>query len=533
LLNFRLVFLLTSVLAVDQLAADAVDFEQQSITIALRQEPPNLNSLRMTDITSFFVVGHVNEGLVRYGKRGRLAPGVAETWVVTPAKITFQLRKDASWSDGSPVTAHDFVFAWRTMVDPVTAASYAAIMNPIKNAEKIQRGKLPAGDLGVRAVHNHTLEVTLERPCGYCVGLMAHGSFFPIKESFYTNRGDRYGAESADILYNGPFVLTDWTHGSRLVFRKNPGYWNADAVHLNEIKVGYITEDNRARLNLFRDGSIAIALLGAETVKDASNNGLRIRTFVTGGMRYLRFNVNSGRVTANKNVRMAIQRVFDTNLFVNKVIGIPGFKPAHSFFPSWLSGVEGKFAQEYPARIILPDPEKAVRLITRARNELGVDVIPALSLLTVASPTGSKMAEYIQGLLSQTLGIEVKVDQQTLKQYLQKSKSGQFDISLSGWFPDFDDVVTYADLMVTWNPNNRGGYNNEDYDRWFRILQGSMDANQRMNAAAELQRIIIDDVPVIPMAETGSAYLQHAALKGVIRRVIGQDPDFTYARVVN
>jgi oligopeptide transport system substrate-binding protein len=526
------VALLLSMLASGVVQADAVDFETQTVTIALAQEPPNLNSLRMTDLVSFFVIGHVNEGLVRYDKRGRLGPGVAESWEVTAKKIIFNLRKNAKWSDGSLVTAHDFVFSWRTLNDPLTAASYAAIMHPVRNAEKVQNGELPVTALGVTALDDFTLEVLLESSCGYCVGLMTHASFFPIKESFYMQHGDKYGAEVGDLLYNGPFQLKEWTHGATMSIRKNPDYWNSEVVHLNEINVGYITSDNRTRLNLFRDGSIALARLGAETVRDASDQGLRLRTFVSGGMAYIRFNVNDDRLAANRQVRQAIQLVFDTNVFVNKVIGIPGYKPAHSFFPSWLNGVEDKFLVEYPPREVDPDLAKALELLEQAKKELGVESLPAITMLTVASPTGTKIAEYFQGLLGQTLGLEVKVDQQTLKQYLDKSKNRQFDIAISSWYPDFDDVVTYADLLVTWNPNNRGDYVNADYDRWFRVLQSSLDAKERMNAAAELQKIIIDDVPLIPMAETGSAYLQHAKLKGVIRRVIGQDPDYTYARVV-
>ncbi len=531
-MEFSWKLLLLATLAASFVQADAVDFETQTITIALAQEPPNLNSLRMTDLVSFFVIGHVNEGLVRYDKRGRLGPGVAESWEITSEKIVFKLRENAKWSDGSIVTAHDFVFAWRTLSDPLTAASYAAIMNPVKNAEKVQDGELPVAALGVRAIDDFTLEVIFESSCGYCVGLMTHASFFPVKESFYKERGEKYGAEVGDLLYNGPFVLKQWTHGATMSIQKNPDYWNSGVVHLNEIKVGYITSDNRTRLNLFRDGSIALTRLGAETVRDASNQGLRLKTFVSGGMSYIRFNVNEGRTTANRSLRKAIQLVFDTNVFVNKVIGIPGYKPAHSFFPSWINGVEGKFLNEYPPRVVEPDIDKAQKLIAKAKRELGVEQLPAITMLTVSSPTGAKIAEYFQGLLGQTLGLEVKVDQQTLKQYLEKSRNRQFDIAISSWYPDFDDIVTYADLLVTWNPNNRGDYTSADYDRWFRVLQSSLDPLKRMDAAAKLQEIIIDDVPLIPMAETGSAYVQHARLKGVIRRVIGQDPDYTFARVV-
>ncbi len=513
-------------------SADAVDFDRQAITIALTQEPPNLNSIRMTDLLSAFIIGHVNEGLLRYDRRGRIAPGVAKSWESTSEKIVFHLRQDAKWSDDSTVNAHDFVFAWRRVNDPQVAAPFAAIMHPLKNAEKVQNGELPVEALGVKAIDEFTLEVMLERSCGYCLSLMTHGTFFPVKEAFFQAQGGKFGAEVEHLLYNGPFMLTQWTHGSSLAMSKNPYYWDAASIQLNEINMDYITEDNRTRLNLFRDGRIALARLGAETVRDASNQGLRLKTFVSGGMAYIWFNHDQDHITSNLKIRKAVQLVFDTNVFVNKVIAIPGYKPAHTFFPSWLNGVSRKFSQEYPPQVIKPDLKRALQLVAEAKQEMGLESLPELTLLTVTSPTGAKIAEYFQGLLNQTLGLKVKVDQQTFKQYLEKSRSGQFDIVLSSWYADFDDIVTFADLLASWNPNNRGRYVNVEYDKWFRILQGSVDLKQRMDAAAHLQQIIIDDVPLLPTAETGSAYVQHPKLKGVIRRVLGQDPDYTFARVV-
>ena len=153
-------------------------------------------------------------------------------------------------------------------------------------------------------------------------------------------------------------------------------------------------------------------------------------------------------------------------------------------------------------------------------------------LLTVASPTGNKISEFLQGLLKSKLDIDLRIDSQTFKQYLAKSRNGEFDLLLSSWFPDFDDIMTYADLLGSGNPNNRGGYASEEYDKWLRLVQGATDQRVRMDAAAELQKIIIDEAMVLPMAETGSAYVQHHKLKGVVRRVLGADPDYTYARVV-
>jgi oligopeptide transport system substrate-binding protein len=535
-LLFAVSVLLASVMFAPLLSAKAgaaaVDAGQQTITIALTQEPPNLDATQSTDSVSFFVLGHINEGLVRYDRRGKIVPAVASDWVVGDQSIDFTLREDARWSDGTQLTAADFVYAWQLLVDPATAAPYASIMLPIKNAAAISRGDLPPTALGVTALSARQLRVELERPCGYCISLMAHGSFFPIKQTFRETQGSRYGAEANSLLFNGPFTLSHWTHGARLTLTRNPHYWDRKAITLTAINIDYITEDNRARLNLFRDGSIALASLGAETVADAASQSMRLRTFVSGGLSYLRFNVGPTRLMSEVKLRRALSLVFDSDEFVNKVIGIPGYKPSISFFPTWLPGANRSFAEEHPPLKPLHDLALARRLVEEVKEELGGGDLPAIRLLTVASPTGAKVAEYLQGLAAQHLGLSIKIDQQTFKQYLAKAAQGDFDLAISSWYPDFNDVVTYADLLASWNGNNRGYYNNPEYDKTLDILLGSVDAQERMTAAARLQDIIREDVPVIPMAETGSAYLQHPKLRGVVRRVLGPDPDYSRANVL-
>lgn len=529
--QMRYVFVLL-ILCACKLHAQALHLEDRFITVAIMQDPPTLNSIMATDLVSFFVLGHINQGLLRYDRRGRLVPGVAESWDVQPKRIVFRLRQDARWSDGSRITAHDFVFAWRKVNDPKEAAPFSAIMYPIKNAEKVQNGELSVLKLGVSAVDDITLVVELEYPCGYCLSLMPHATFFPVKEVFYSKVGQEYGASPNGLLANGAFQLSEWKRGASLVLSSNQHYWNRDAVWLRKIVVGYITEDNRTRLNLFVDNKIALVKLGAETVNDASARGLRLRMFATGGLAYLRFNVSEDSIFQAKVMRQAVQAVFDPETFVNKVVAIPGYKPAYSFFPSWLRGVNGRFSEEYPVPTRSVDVALGRSLVEGYRTELRVERLPAITILTVASPTGSKVAEYLQGLLKQTLGIDVRVDQQSFRQYLEKSRKTQFDIAVSSWYPDFDDIMTYADLQASWNANNRGKYYSEQYDSILRVLQNTTFQKKRMDAAARLQEILIEDVPVLPTAETGSAYIQHHKLKGVVRRVFGQDPDFTHARII-
>jgi oligopeptide transport system substrate-binding protein len=521
-----------SQVALAQVDATSINFEEQRITIALAQEPPQLNALKATDQVSFFVLGHVSEGLLRYDRRGRLIPGVAEKWEMDSEGATFWLRKDAKWSDGLPVTAHDFVFAWREAVAPRTASEYAFVLYPVKNGEKINKGEIDISELGVTAVDDYTLKVEFERPCAYFLKLTAFGTYFPVRQDFFESRGERYAADAEDLLYNGPFRLAEWVHSASLKMVKNENYWNKDSIALNEIDAAYITTDTTARLNLFKDGKIAQTALDSETIKDALKQRYKIRKFITGSVFYLEFNFREEFVTSNLNLRRAIQAVFDPNELVNKVLATPGNLPGYSLFPIWLDGVEGKFRQEYPARRVPVDIEAGRRYLEQAKKELNLEQIPPLVLLVGDSPTAAKQAEYIQGLLKTTLDLDIKIDIQTFKQRLAKMTAGEFDMVAAGWGPDFNDIMTFGDLMASWNLNNRGRHNNPAYDEQVRIAQNSTDPKERMDAMAKVQEIVIDTVVVLPEYEQGVVYLQHPKLKGVVRRVVGQDPDYTYARVV-
>ncbi len=525
-------FLLFCFPAQAQVDATSVNFETQTITIALSQEPPQLNSMKATDQVSILVLSHVMEGLVRYDRRGNIIPGVAERWEVTDTGATFWLRDNALWSDGKPVTAHDFVFAWQNALDPKTASEYAFILYPIKNAERINKGEIPPSELDVVAVDDQTLQIGFERPTGYFVKLAAFTTYFPVRRDFWESQGTRYAADAANLLYNGPFEMTEWVHSASLKMVKNQNYWAKDTITLNAINADYITADSRARLNLFIDGKIVHTRLDGETYKDALTQRFRIRRFTTGSVFFIEYNYRPGKVTNNPNLRRAIQSAFDANEMVNKVLATPGNLPGESLFPVWINGVNDKFRREYPAPKVNYDINKAKEYLEQAKKELGVAEIPPLVLLVSDSPTAAKQAEYMQGLLGNKLGLSIKIDIQTFKQRLAKMTAGDFDMVGAGWGPDFDDIMTFGDLFASWNLNNRGRYDNPEYDRLVRVAMNNTDPKIRMDAMGELQQILHDDAVILPQYEQGVIYLLHPKLKGVVRRVVGADPDYTYARVV-
>lgn len=511
--------------------AAGVDRDSQTITIALEQEPPKLNSMKSTDEVSFMVLGHVKEGLVRYDRRGRIVPGVAEKWELRDDGATFWLRKDARWNDGKVVTAQDFVFAWQNAVSPEMASEYAFILYPIKNAELINQAKLDKSELGVKAVDDYTLEVSFEKPCGYFLSLTAFATYFPVRADMYEKSKGRYAADATDMFYNGPFYISSWVHGASLKMERNKYYWDQDKINLKVIDAKYITSDTTARLNLFKDDNIVLTQLDGETMKNALNQRLKIRKFADGTLFWIEFNHRQGSVSKNINFRKALQYVFDSTEFVNKVLATPGNVPGHSLIPSFLSGVSDKFVKEYPLDATPQDIAKAKKLLERARLELGLTKFPPLVLLASDSPTAAKQAEYLQSVFSSTLGLEIKIDKQIFKQRLQKMTAGEFDLVLSGWAPDFDDPFTYAGLFASWNENNRGRYASEKYDQLVRQVENTSDNTTRMKLMSDIQNIVFEDVVILPLYERGRIYLQHPKLRGVIRRVIGPDPDYTYSRI--
>jgi oligopeptide transport system substrate-binding protein len=508
---------------------NAVDAASNTITVFLREEPPQLNSSLSTDQVSGSVLGHVIEGLLRYDENNRLAPAVAERWEVREHGATFWLREDARWSDGEPVTAHDFVFGWKTGLDPANASEYAFILYAIKNGEAINKGEMPLESLGVRAIDDHTLEVEFERPLAYFDKLVAFSTYAPIREDFYRATQGAYGADADKLLYNGPFVISSWVHGASLKMDRNPLYWDKDRAKLDAIDFAYITSDANATLNLFKDNKIAYASLQSENLNNAMELRWQIDRFMDGSVFYIEFNHREGRPTANHHLRKALQLATDSAELVYKVTKLPGYLPGESLFPVWLKGVDGFLREEYPANYPTMDVEKARWHLAKAKEELGIDEFPPLVLLSGDNPISSIQSEYYQQVFKKHLGLDIKIDKQIFKQRLAKMLSGDFDMVLAGWGPDYDDPLTFGDLFASWNLNNRGQYRNPELDKWVRVAQNEQDVQARMDAFGEIQRILIDDAVILPNYERGVTYVTHPQLKGMVRRAVGADPDFSNA----
>ena len=499
------------------------------VTMAMRGEPPVLDHTIRIDQDSQFVLGHLMEGLVRE-KNGKIIAGIAEKWKIDDKEATFWLRKNAVWSDGSPITAKDFVWTVKVTLDPKTASEYSFIMYPIKNAEAVNKGEKKPEELGVTAVDDYTLKFTFERPTGYFLNLAAFTSYFPIKEEFYKAQKGKYAANAENMLFSGPFKLTKWVHGASLKLEKNDKYWNAKDIKLAGIDIPYITPDNNTIFSLFKNNKIdMVAIMGKDDIPNATKERMKLEKFSDGSVFYALFNMRDGRITKNLNLRKAIAAVFNSKEYMDKVVGIPGTPAAPGLIPSFMKGVSKSFRKEYPRSVAKPDIAAAKKYLEAAKKELGLTTMPSIVWLTQDTPLAARESEYFQALLKRTLGIDLKVDKQIFKQRLAKMTSGDFDIVSAGWGPDYDDPMTFADLFASWNANNNGEYKNPKYDELVRKAMGTSDQKVRMNAMAEAEKIMLDEVGMLPLYERIQMYTINKKLSGVIRRAIGFDPDLTSA----
>lgn len=527
-----LALLITGVVVSLCAVTTAVAAPEQKISLALQGEPPNLDATKATDTDSFFIIGHTMEGLTRYSKTGTIIPGVAEKWEINDKTATFHLRKDAKWSDGTPITAKDFIFSWKTVLDPKTASEYSFILYPIKNAEAINTGKMPITNLGVVAKDDHTLEITFEKPCGYFLSLTPFATYMPIKEEFYKAQAGKYAAEATNLLYNGPFTLTKWVHGASLQLTKNPNYWNAKSIALNMIDIPFITPDDSARFNLFKSAKIDILTLSKDNLQNAQREKFKLNKFSDGTLFFMRFNMRDGRPTANKKLRKALAYAINYNDYINKVIGIPGTLPGTGLVPTYMMGATKTFRSENPVPVRKQNLVEAKKLIAEAKKELNITGPLSLVWLTGDTPTGTKEAEYFQSLFKTHLGIDLKIDKQIFKQRLAKSSAGDFDIEAAGWGPDYADPMTFVDLFTTWNNNNNGKWANKEYDAFVRKAMNTTKQKDRMQAMAAAEKILLEEFPIIPTYERTVMFTHSDRLQGIVRRAVGYDPDYTNAKVV-
>lgn len=508
---------------------------QQKLTFAEATTIPSMDTTQATDTISFTTMNNVFEGLYRLNQQNMPVEGMAVTYTVSEdgRVYTFTIREDAYWSNGDRVSANDFVFAWKKALHPQTLSPYAYIMNDIKNASRILDpedelyGEIDK--LGVQALDEKTLEVTLESPIPYFLSLTAFPTFFPQNEKFVVEHGNQYALGKDHLVYNGPFILQEWKQEKGWTYKKNPTYWDQEAVQLEEVQFLVVKEPTTIT-RLYETGVIDRAGLTAEYVdkyKDRSDFNTLSMPFVT----FLRFNQKKDDL-ANVHIRKALAHAWDKDGIANIILN-NGSKPAYFFIPTqFVSGPDGT---DFRFRSVefREGLDQAREYWKKGLLELGKSNIE-LELLIYDSENSSTIGQYIKNQLEKHLeGLTITIKQQPFQQKMVLEKNLDYDISFSGWGPDYADPMTFLDMFVTGSGNNLMNYSNREYDRLIRSGKINLqNLEERWDNLHKAERILLEeDAAIAPMYQGGSAYLLRPNIKNLIIHPFGPGKTFKWAYV--
>lgn len=498
-------------------------------------EPPSMDPNKQVDSLSGFWINHIWEGLMTYDKTGATVAGAAESYSVSPdgKKYTFKIRKNSMWHDGKPVSAKDFEFAFRRLVDPKFASEYSFIAETaqIANATEIIAGKKPTTELGAKAVDDSTFEVTLNNPVAFFPSLMAFSAFYPVRQEIVEKHGDKFATNVESIVGNGPFKLVSWQKETSMRVEKAANYWNASTIKLNAIEAPVIVKDSAAAYNLFRTGGIDDVGLDTERLKQANKDKLRVKSYQDGSMWYLQMNTVKGKIFENKKLRQALVAGLNRAQYVNKISAIPGDKASIGLVPDYMPGSKpgSTYRKEAPISIKDADLATAKKLIKEYLAETKQTKVPSFSILSQDSSTAKRDAEYFQASLSKLFDTEVKIETVPFKTRLQRGRDKQFDIGIYGWGPDYQDALTFMDLFMSNNSNNNTGFANKDFDDLILKAQKSNDLGERVEIFKKAEALLIDEAPIAVFYQRGRAYTEAPGLTGVRRPVFGADPDYRFA----
>lgn len=474
-------------------------------------EPTSLNTLLATYAYDFTPINAMIECLYRDDENDVPQPAGAETVDISDDKLvyTFHLREDATWSNGDPVVATDYEFAWQQALNPKVASDYAYMLYFIHNAEPYFNGEVEWSEVGVKVIDDYTLEVTLDNPLPYATDLFAFPTLAPINQKFYEEVGaDKYATDAEYFCCNGMYELTEWSHNSQIVFQKREDYWNADAVGPDEIVYKIIT-DSQAGLNSYLSREIDYTDLDSgEVVQQAEAAGFEVGVKPARSSYYLIVNTED-EFMSNQNLRLALAYSIDKQALVDTVYQNDN-QPMTSFTPPAIMGAAGADGPSFQEALLEErgemypgsgDLEKAQEYLQAALEELGCTVDELnLSIDCADDSLRRNCATFLQEQWRQNLGIEnITVNSMQTKQVSANRQSGDYCMSLGGWSPDYNDAINFLDLWVTDGGNNDSFWSNEEYDNLIAQATAEADEEVRQQYLFDAEEILAAEMPVIPL----------------------------------
>jgi oligopeptide transport system substrate-binding protein len=487
-----------------------------TISVNLEDTIRDLDSTTTTDEVSSNILVNVIEGLYRLDENARPVPAQAEKADISEDGLTytFTLRDGIKWSNGDPVTSQDFKYAWLRVLDPDTASQYAYIISTfVEGAADYNEGNGDPEGVAIEAPDDKTLEVKLASPSPFWLGLTSFYTYYPQNQKFVEEQGERY-AQSADaLIYNGPYILTEFNPTNGVTLVKNADYWDKANVDIEQVE-GRIVKELDTAVNLHESGDLDITEIDSQYVneyKDSPDFDQRT-TFVCF---YLSFN-EEVPAFQNANIRKAFQIGYDRNALAQKILN-DGSVPASGLVPDGIAGpgdqtfreAEGPTVPEY-------NPKEAKRLYEQGLEEIGGEA-PTIELLSYDDSTARDTATFLQSQFEDNLGAKIDVKVQPFDRKLELESNGEFQLSYQGWGADYNDPMTFLDLWTTDSPFNTGKYSNTRYDQLIKQAKAEVDQDERMQQLEEAEKILVEeDAGVAPMFFEGTSRLIEPFIKDFV-----------------
>ncbi|MBP5838618.1 peptide ABC transporter substrate-binding protein [Lactiplantibacillus plantarum] len=503
--------------------------------------PSSLDSIDISNMSGYGSTGNIFESLYRLGKNGSITPGLAKSTKVSKdgKTYTFTIR-NAKWSDGSKITAQDFVYSWKRTVTPATKSQYAYLFSGVKNADEIVAGKRSPSTLGVKAQGEHTFIVTLDKPITYFKKLMTYPLFGPISEKAVKKWGSKYATKAQYMLYSGPFKLTGWTGtNNSWQFVKNNQYWDKKAVHLQKINYT-VNESTTTTLNLFQEKKLDLTQLASEQVKNMKSSS-DYTTYPYSITAFLVYNFQDSNATIKKalnnaKIRQAISLSINRKTLVKNVIG-DASTVSKTFVPQDLvkDAKTGKdFADESTVKNSTSyNKALAQKLWKQGLKETGIKKL-SIQLLASNDEPNKPISQYLKSALEKNLdGLTVNLSNIPSKVASSRAQSGDFDLYLSGWGADFNDPISHLQIMTNNSGYNYGKYNSSTYNALVNKAQNqdANDTSARWQDMINAEKTIMKDQGITPLYQTVYSYLQNPKVKGIIHNTAGTQWNYKYAYI--
>ncbi|MGX7350218.1 peptide ABC transporter substrate-binding protein [Dolosicoccus paucivorans] len=485
----------------------------QELNISIGTEPPTISPTLGTDTTSGAILSNVFEGLTEVGTE---EPAGAESWEVSEdgRVYTFKLRQDAKWSNGEPVTAHDYEYAWKAMVNPDSAAGNAAMFYIIEGAKDYNEGQADEDAVGVKALDDYTFEVTLVNPTPYFISLTGHYNFFPVNKQIASEDPNWASDLTDNYVSNGPFVLTTWNHNSDLVLEKNGQYWDKDNVALDVVNIDIIDSAGTANV-AFQNGSLdyignpfnSISLEAIDIYKD--QDILQTSDYIADYWYILN---TEDEVMSNVNIRKALALAIDRQGLVDNVTK-GGQTPAFGLVPPFVEGFSDRNNYFEDA-----DYDQAKEYLEKGLEELGMNDPSELNLqISINTDEGhAAIAQYIQDEWNKHLGVQSQIDNTEWQVFLDKMEQKDYQIGRLGWTGKYNDGNTFLDIYTSKDHGiNYTGWEDEEYTRLMEEASKEVDEEKRLELMKEAEAIFIDQMPVIPINYYSNTYVAQDHVKNM------------------